>query len=78
MTKSTGGIHLVGAAALIAQAEQRGRGEGMTRDNIRVQTALIMVKQFRDQIRESGTPDNDPARNVCELMLDSFEGVLTK
>jgi len=82
MTTSKGGIHLVGAAALIAQAEERGRQEQqsratvMTRDGIRVQTALIMCKQFREQC--NAVPQGDPARTVVELMLDSFEGVLTK
>lgn len=75
MTTSPGGIKLVGAAALIQQAEERGRTENLTRDKIRVQTALIMIKQFRDQC--SAVEQGDPARIVCELMLDSFEKVLT-
>lgn len=81
MTTSKGGIHLVGAAALLAQAEQRGRAQaaqptGMTRDSIRVETCKIMVKQFREQC--SAVEQGDPARTVVELMLDSFEKVLTQ
>lgn len=82
MTTSKGGIHLVGAAALLAKAEQRGREQvqaqpvGLTRDAIRVETCKIMIKQFREQC--SAVEQGDPARTVVELMLDSFEKVLTQ
>lgn len=70
-------IHLIGAAAALAAAETRvQQPAGLTRDKIKIDTMQIMVKQFREQCKV--VEQGDPARTVVELMLDSFEKVLTQ
>lgn len=73
-----GRIHLIGQAAALAVAEnenlQRKRAAGLTREQIKIDTLQIMIKQFRVQC--NSVPQGDPARTVVEMLLDAFEKVL--